>query len=493
MGLRKTGKETFKVDKFKEFSKWYNSIIREADLVDDRYNVKGFIVHKPWSMVAFKHIYRIYEEALERRGHLPVLFPTLIPEENFVKEAAHVEGFKAEVFWVTHGADRRLRKRLALRPTSETAFYQMYALWIRSYTDLPVKTYQSCTVFRYETKATKPLMRGREFLWIEAHDAFADEQGAYTQVAEDMEIAEEVIYGKLGIPFIFFQRAQWDKFAGGVNTYAADCLMPDGKLNQVASTHYLGQNFSKAFQIQFVDGDGFMKYVHQTCYGPGIWRIMAALIAIHGDDDGLILPFILAPVQVVIIPIRGKGGKEERILETCKALAEKLKAEGVRVELDLSEKTPGAKYYYWEMKGVPVRLEVGIREVAGGFVTLFRRDTRSREKVKVEDLPEGVWKAAESINQNLRERADRYLTANIREAQTLEQLVSVMREKGGIVKVPFCTIELGGRGCADRIRQETGAEVRGTRFPHEEHPAADAKCVICGRKAEVYVYVANAY
>jgi prolyl-tRNA synthetase len=487
-------KETFNVPKEKRFSEWYNRIIREADLIDDRYNVKGFIVHKPWSMIAFKEIYRLYEEALERRGHKPVLFPTVIPEENLRKEEEHLEGFRAEVFWITHAADRRLDKRLALRPTSETAFYQMYALWIRSFADLPLKLYQSCTVFRYETKATKPLLRGREFLWIEAHDAFPSQEEAMNQVKEDMEIAEEVLHGKLGIPFIFFQRPQWDKFKGAVNTYAADCLMPDGNLNQIASTHYLGENFARAFGIQFLDRDGKRKYVHQTCYGPGIWRIMAALISIHGDDNGLIFPFSIAPVQVVIVPIPATDNEtSEKVKALCLEVASRLKENKLRVEVDLSEKTPGAKYYYWEMRGVPLRIEIGSLEVKGGYITLFRRDTRTRRRVPLEQIEAEVEKEGKAILENLKERAERWLLQSFREAKNLDDLKKALEDRPSIVKAPFCSIDMDGKACAERIREAAGAEVRGVRYGIEEKPESDASCIVCGRKAKVFVYVAMAY
>ncbi|MBS7609427.1 proline--tRNA ligase [Candidatus Bathyarchaeota archaeon] len=487
-------KVTFNVPKEKKFSEWYNRIIREADLIDDRYNVKGFIVHKPWSMIAFKEIYRMYEDALERRGHKPVLFPTVIPEENLRREEEHLEGFKAEVFWITHAADRRLEKRLALRPTSETAFYQMYALWIRSFSDLPLKLYQSCTVFRYETKATKPLLRGREFLWIEAHDAFSSQEEAMKQVEEDMEITEEVLHKKLGIPFIFFQRPQWDKFKGAIHTYAADCLMPDGNLNQIASTHYLGENFAKAFGIQFLDREGKRKYVHQTCYGPGIWRIMAALISIHGDNNGLIFPFSVAPVQIVIIPITATSEETSKDVKSqCHAVATRLKENGFRVELDMSEKTPGAKYYYWEMRGVPLRIEIGPIEVKGGYVTLFRRDTRTRRQVPIQQLEAEIKKEGEAILENLRERAEKWLQQSLKEVKSFEELRDAMEEHFGIFKAPFCSIEMDGEPCAQRIREATGAEVRGVRFGVDEKPDPDAKCIVCGRRAGIFAYIAMAY
>jgi len=488
-----TGKKTFHVDKAGDFAEWYNRAIREAELIDDRYNVKGFIVYRPWAMTCLRLIYRAYEEALEKRGHLPVLFPTVIPEENFVREAEHVESFKAEVFWVTHGADEPLEKRLALRPTSETAFYQMYTLWIRSYTDLPLKLYQSCTVFRHETKATKPLLRGREFPWIETHDAFATREEAHRQVIEDSQIAEEVLHGRLGLPFLFFRRPQWDKFKGAVDTYAADCLMPDGKLNQSASTHMLGERFAKAFEITYTARDGSRRYVNQTCYGPGMSRILAALISVHGDDDGLIFPAEVAPIQVVVIPIRGKEEENPRILQLAQDAADRLGKAGFRVQLDLREDTPGAKYYLWEMRGVPFRLEIGAKEVSGGYLTLFRRDTRRRSRIHLEDIAEHLVVEGREMLERLKKRAEQHLNSRLSEASSLDALAKDLAGSHGIMKVPFCSIEIDGEACAGKIRERTGAEVRGVLFPEEEKPVPGSRCIVCGRAAAHVVYVAEAY
>lgn len=481
-----------RLDKEKNFSEWYNSVIREAEIVDDRYNVKGFIVHRPWGMRIIKAIYKMYEEALERHGHEPVLFPTVIPEENLSREEEHVEGFRAEVFWITHGADKPLARRLALRPTSETAFYHMYAYWIRSYRDLPLKLYQSCSVFRYETKATKPLLRGREFLWIEAHDVFASEEEAYEQVKEDMEIAREVLYERLGIPFIFFRRPQWDKFKGAEYTFAADCLMPDGRFNQIASTHYLGQRFAKAFTIRFLDKDGEWKYPYQTCYGPGIWRILAALISIHGDNHGLILPVEVAPIQVVIVPIPSKNTGFEEILAYCKEVEKKLREGGVRVKIDDNiEATPGSKFYFWELKGVPIRAEIGEKEVKTKTVTLCRRDNFKRIEVRFEELLNNVKKLEKVILKNLKEKAEKEFRSRLVEASTLEDVQKAL-SKELIVKAPFCSIDYDGEDCGLFIKEKFSAEVRGVRIDVEEK-AEGRRCIVCGKPAKHYVYIGRAY
>ena len=235
------------------FSEWYTEITKEAKLCDLRYNVKGFVVFMPWSVMSMKRMYDAYEAELERTGHVPAWFPALIPESNFHREAKHVEGFTPEVFWVEKAGENRLEERLAMRPTSETAMYQMYSLWIQGKADLPLKIYHPSQVWRYETKATRPFIRSREFYWIESHNAFATEKEARQQVQEDMEMANNVIFGEFGVPFIFFERPQWDKFPGAVSTYAADTLMPDGRVLQLPSTHLLGQNFAKPFGVKFLN------------------------------------------------------------------------------------------------------------------------------------------------------------------------------------------------------------------------------------------------
>jgi prolyl-tRNA synthetase len=479
--------ETFNIDKKSEFSKWYDKILEDAELIDIRYNVKGFVVYKPWAMIAIREISRLFENALEEKGHKPVLFPTVIPEKNLKKEKEHVKGFEPEVFWVTHGGKEKLKEKLALRPTSETAIYPMFHFWIQGYSDLPLKIYQNCSVFRFDTKATKPLIRAREFHWIEAHDAFATEEEARKQVEEDMSITKKVLYDQLGIPFLFFERPPWDKFKGAVSTFASDALMPDGKVIQLPSTHFLGQNFAKAFNIKYLTKEGNYKYVYQTCYGPAYSRIFAALFSIHGDNNGLILPFNIAPIQVIIIPIYYNKNEMEIVLKKCEEIRKILVNNKIRAEVDLTEKTPGAKYYFWEMKGVPIRIEIGKKEVDEKFCTLFRRDMRKKEKVMDRQLVDSIYLIANDILENLRNRAEKFLQENIREAKNFDELKKIINEKGGFVKIPFCMQEK----CANEIKEKCNAEVRGTIFGAIEE--VNAKCIVCGKKAKKIVYVAKAY
>lgn len=471
--------------KEEDFSEWFSQVLSKADLVDLRYGVQGFVVHKPWAMRIIRQIYRMFEEELEKTGHEPVLFPLVIPEEYFEKEKEHVEGFKPEVFWVTEAGEEKLERRLALRPTSETAFYSMYALWIQSWRDLPLKLYQSVSVYRYE-KATRPFIRGREFLWIETHCAFATREEALKQIREDMENTRRVLWEKLAIPFLFLRRPKWDKFAGAEDTYAADTIMPDGRVLQISSTHDLGQRFAKAFGITFMREDSSRDFVWQTCYGPGVWRIVAALIAIHGDEKGLILPFDVAPVQIVIIPIY-YGKEREAVLQKCKRIEEALKEAGYRVHIDLRERTPGWKFNDWELRGVPVRVEVGRREVEEGYVTVFRRDLRVRTKVQDAELLSVIPKIARDALENLKKRAEEFFKSRIATASGRNEVIEAIKA-GKIVYMPFC----GREECAEDMRLNAdGAKVRGTEIDHEEGDYGI--CAWCGMPARQMVYVARAY
>src|SRR3990167_163347 len=349
---KKDGKSNkgLSVGKSEDFSTWYSEIVQKAELGDLRYNVKGFLVFQPWSVLCMEKMYRHFEKVLQDKGHEPYFFPTLIPEENFMKEAGHVEGFMPEVFWVTQGGETKFKEKLAMRPTSETAFYQMFSLWIRSYNDLPFKTYQRANVFRHETKATRPFLRSREFHWIETHCAHATEEDAMSQVHEDMKTTKEILHDILGLPFMFFERPAWDKFPGAKRTFAADVLNPDGKVVQQPSTHLLNQDFSKAFDVKFKDKDGKEKYSWITCYGPAISRIFASVVIVHGDDKGLKFPWKIAPTQVAIVPIT----ENEKIIKKAEKLKEEIE-EIASDEIDKSERTFGEKLNYWEMKGLPIR------------------------------------------------------------------------------------------------------------------------------------------
>lgn len=472
-----------------DFSEWYTEITKEAKLCDLRYNVKGFVVFMPWSVSSMKRMYDAYEAEFERTGHKPAWFPALIPESNFHKESKHVEGFTPEVFWVESAGGNKLEERLAMRPTSETAMYQMYSLWIQGKADLPLKIYHPSQVWRYETKATRPFIRSREFYWVESHDAFATEEEAKAQVGEDMRMSQKVIFGEFGVPFLFFERPQWDKFPGAVSTYAADCMMPDGRVLQLPSTHLLGQNFAKPFDVKFLNEKGESEYCWQTCYGPAISRIYAAVISIHGDDKGLVLPFSLAPVQAIVVPIPKKGS-EEAVERKAKAVVAALLGCKIRAEADFSPNTPGFKYNEWEMKGVPFRVEIGAREAESGMLTVARRDSGKKSQVAESEL--GAWIAAEAERMlaDMKARAQAALDSSISGAEDMEGLEAEIG-KGKMVAVPLCSSEKSGEKCAEAIRERTAGNVRGTMYGRLE--AAGGKCIVCGRQAKVLVYVARQY
>lgn len=480
----------FDVDKNANFHEWYNSIIYAADLADIRYNVRGFVIYRPWAMHAFKKLYQFMEAELEEDGHEPVLFPTVIPEENFKKEAAHVEGFAPEVLWVTNAGGKKLEKPLALRPTSETAFYHMYKLWLENYKQLPYKLYQSCSVFRFEDE-TNPFLRGIEFLWIETHDLFATMQDSRDQVLKDGEMMRAVMTGMLGVEFLQFERPQWDKFAGAESTFAYDTLMPDGKVLQFGSTHLLGQNFSKAFDTQYVDEKGGKSLPYTTCFGPGMSRMLAAVFIVHGDSKGLVFPYELAPVQVVIIPISRDEAEMKQLQAKATELKKSLRLKGVRAEVDFSEKTPGFKYNHWEMHGVPFRIELGKRELDEKKLTLARRDNREKIQIAETELHSKLVELSKSMLESMREKSRQFLHSSLKDAASTQDVLSVLDSKG-IARTSFCSVGMDGKACADKLKTFTkGGKVRGTLVGI--HKAPSGKCVVCGKPAGVEVYVARQY
>ncbi|MBR9678820.1 MAG: proline--tRNA ligase [Nanoarchaeota archaeon] len=487
--------EGLTVKKSKDFSEWYSQIIQKAELGDIRYNIKGFIVNRPWATMLMNNMYKLYEDELQKNGHLPVLFPTLIPASNLKQEEEHFKGFSAEVFWVTEGGSdyKKFEEKYALRPTSETAMYPMYALWIRSHRDLPLKLYQRCQVFRYESKMTRAFLRGREFWWIESHNAFTTREQAENQVLEDMRMSEDVMHQKFGIPFIFFNRPAWDKFPGAVYTYAADSLMPNGKITQQPSTHLLGQNFSKRLGIEFGDESGKKDFVWQTCYGPSIWRMVGSIIGLHGDDKGLILPPEISPYQIVIIPILTNKDKG-KILSSAKKLFSKLKKSGFRVFLDERDfYSPGWKFNEWELKGVPLRVEIGPKDIQRKHVVFVRRDTGEKKFVTDRSLITSARKSLSDIQKSIVKRADNYFNDKMFVANNLKELSSNLKS-GGFVQVPFCSVDLDGEGCAEKLKNDfAGVEVRGTRVDVKEKPKSSDKCVVCNRSAKVLVYVGKSY
>jgi prolyl-tRNA synthetase len=472
------------VKKNENFSEWYSEVVQKCELADLRYNVKGFLVFQPWSVLSMERMYEYMENVLQKKRHKPYFFPTVIPEKNFKLESDHVKGFTPEVFWISQAGNDVFEERLALRPTSETAFYQMFSLWIRSWKDLPFKTYQRANVFRYETKATRPFLRSREFHWIEAHCAHATKEDAMKQVHEDMETTKEVLHDIYGLPFIFFERPAWDKFPGADRTFAADVLNPDGKVVQQPSTHLLRQDFAKAFDVKFTDKDEKEKYAWITCYGPAISRIFASVIIVHGDDKGLRFPWKIAPVQIVIIPIRD----DEKIIKKANEL--KLELEKfASVEIDLTDKSPGEKFNHWEMKGVPIRIDLGLKDMENKSLTVFRRDLNKKESINEKEFLRNVLDIAKDYDANLIKQADSVFENRVKDVSTKLELKKAI-EEGNVARGGFCSVDMDGAACAGIIEKEIMATVRGTKLVKEK---ASGKCVICGKKADEVVYVARQY
>ena len=478
------------VSKEEDFSAWYSEILYKADLADIRYNLKGFVVYRPWATITIKKMYNKYEELLEKNGHMPLIMPSLIPESNFHMESEHVKGFAPEVLWVTEAGSEgeKFTEKLALRPTSETALYPMYSYWIRSYKDLPFKRYQSCQVWRYEGKMTRPFYRGREFHWIEAHNVFATMEGAKAQVKEDMEMTYQMLQDEFCIPIIFFQRPDWDKFAGAIHTYAADALMGSGKVLQLPSTHLLGQNFSKPYNVTYIDEDGEEKYGFQTCYGPAISRIYGAMISYLGDDKGLILPFDLAPIQIVIIPIIFTG-KEDLVMKKVNEIENNLK-EKYCIKIDNSDDSPGQKFYFWEMKGVPFRIEIGPRDIKKKQIVIVRRFDGEKYYVKEFELMEKLDELTENYTKEVWKKAYLDFEDEIELVYELDSAKEAV-ENGKIVACGFCSINKDGERCAEVIEKEIQAFVRGKRVDKEKHEFAT--CLVCGKPASCTVYLAKSY
>ena len=479
MGKKKT---TFNISKMDNFSEWYSEILNKAEVTDLRYGVKGFVVIRPWGARIIDKMYRIYESALRATGHDAAIFPAVIPERNFKRESSHVDGFAPEVFWLE---DVKGDAKLALRPTSETAFYEMYNLWIRSYRDLPMKIYQRANVFRNETKATRPLIRSREFHWIETHDAFASKKEAEAQVQDDIQMTEEVMHKIFGVPFLPMKRPQWDKFPGAVYTVGSDVVMPDGKVIQQPSTHLIEQSFVKAFDVKFVDEKEKEKTPWTTCYGPCMSRILASILSVHGDDNGLILPYTLAPVQVVVVPFNGKG--VDKAVDKIRA---DLLKEYIDVKVDDSDKRPGEKFFFWEMKGVPFRIEIGEKELDKGEVIVFIRDTKEKVSVKIDDLAESIKNLGAEYDERLIARADDFFGDKVVDCKDKAAIKKVLNS-GKIARFGFCSAEKEGAGCAEFVEKELQARVMGTRADLSEK--VSGKCPICGKSAKVKVYAGKSY
>ncbi len=483
---KKKSQEGLTVKKIENFSEWFTQVIEKAELVDLRLDIKGFTIIRPWAAMTMENMFKHLEKELQKKGHKPTFMPSVIPKENLMKESEHVKGFAPEVFWLKNTGDN---KELALRPTSETLYTPMFKLWIRSHRDLPLKLYQRGSVFRLDTKATRPLIRGREFIWIECHNAFESKQQAEAQVQEDIDTTEKVMHQIYGVPFLPMKRPDWDKFAGAEYTVGSDCFMPDGKLIQQPSTHLMGQKFSKAFNATFKNKNEKEEYLWTTAYGPAVSRILASVIATHGDDSGLILPYAISPIQTIIIPIFNAENKN-KILKKAKEILETLEKEGIKAEIDSREyKRPGEKYYHWELKGVPFRIEFGEKELKEKEIILFTRDTKKKENIKLKDLKK-IPELGKEFDKRLKEKADKFAKNKIVNCSTKSEIKQALNS-GKLARINFCSTNKDGISCAEIIEKEFSGDVRGTLANKKEKPKGN--CVICNKPATEIVYVGRSY
>ncbi len=473
------------VKKSENLSEWYTQVILKSGMADYA-PIKGCMVFRELSYAIWEKIQQIFNEKIKRTGHRNVYFPLFIPESFLKKEAEHFAGFVPEVAWVTVGGGTPLEERLAIRPTSETIIYAMFARWIRSWRDLPVKVNQWCSVVRWETKSTKLFLRTREFLWQEGHTAHATREEADQEVMLILNEYRDIMENYLAIPVLVGRKSESEKFAGALYTTTLEAIMPDGKALQMGTSHNLGQNFSKVFDIKFVGEDEEEHYVWQTSWGIST-RVIGAMVMVHGDDKGLIIPPKVAPVQAVIIPIPYKTADVNAILAKSQEIREKLEKAGISTVLDdRREYTPGWKFNDWELKGVPVRIEIGPRDVAQGHVTLARRDTFEKMVVNDEEVVDVVKKLLEDIQNNLFSKAKKFLEEHITTVKSYEEFKEVLQTKGGFIKASWC----GSQECERRIKEETGATIRIIPFEKED-PVS--KCIYCGGEAKELVYFARSY
>ena len=467
-----------KMKKDEDFSEWYNEAIEKAGLTDKRYPVKGMNV---WPAYGWKLMRLIDDETrrlVEGNGHDEVKFPLLIPEDEFQKEADHIKGFDEQVFWVTHAGKNELDIPLLIRPTSETAMYPLFDLWIRSHADLPLKIYQIVNVFRYETKQTRAFMRMREIHFFEAHTCHATEDGSEEQIKEDLETMDK-LSKKLCLPYLKLVRTDWDKFPGADYSVGADAFLPTGKLLQIAGIHQYKTNFAKAYGITFEDKEGEHKHVYQTTYGMSE-RLIGAIVALHGDDKGIVIPPGIAPIQVRIIPIF--YGENKDVLNHCNNLKQTLTERGLRVDIDdRDDIRPGSKFFESEEKGIPLRLDVGSKEFENNSVTAVRRDTGNKESFPSDKLEERVTKILLTMEEEMYKRADQNLKENIRDAADFEDMTEQK-----IYRIAWC----GELECGQYIEEVSDREMLGHLYGEEEF---SGKCLSCGKQTEKPVYLCKTH
>ncbi len=463
-----------------DFARWYTDVCIKAELMDYS-EAKGFIIYRPYGYALWENMQSFLDKEFKKTGHQNVYMPLVIPESLFLKEAEHVEGFAPETAIITIGGNEELQERLIIRPTSEVLFCNHYQKIISSHRDLPKKYNQWCSVVRWE-KTTRPFLRGSEFLWQEGHTAHATEAEARKEAFDILDIYNRLGKEFLAIPFILGQKTDKEKFAGAVDTFSVEALMHDGKALQSGTTHYLGTGFAKAFNINFQDKDGELKPVHQTSWGVST-RLIGAVIMVHGDDSGLVLPPYLAPIQVNIIPVMQHVAG---VLEKAQAIKLMLEEKNIRVSIDDSDKTPGWKFSESEMKGIPLRLEIGPRDVQNNQCVLVKRLNREKSVVNLDELVDMIPNILREIHETMYQKALDNVQLNTKETNDYNEFKQIISKNQGYVKMMWC----GKRSCEDKVKEETQATSRCMPLKPEK---IGEKCPVCGDEAKHLVYYAKAY
>jgi prolyl-tRNA synthetase len=473
--------EGITVSKKENFDEWYTQVIIKGEIADYT-PVSGCLAFRPVGYGIWENIQKAVDKEFKKVGIQNVYFPLFIPERLLRKEQEHVEGFSPEVAWVTHAGRSELDEKLAVRPTSETIMYEVISRWIRSWRDLPLRLNQWNNVVRWEFKHPTPFLRSREFLWNEGHSIFATKEEAEAERDEILTIYRKITEEYLALPGIIGRKTDTEKFAGAEASYSIEHLLPDGKAIQGPDFHFDGQRFSKAFEIAFIDKDGQRKYAWQNTWAIST-REIGVMIAVHGDDKGAIIPPMVAPIQIVIVPIYSEENKDI-VLENCEGVSSSLSR--YRIKLDKREHlTPGRKFYEWELRGVPLRIEIGIREAKNGTAVLARRDTGGRREVKQADIEFEVENELAEIQKNLFMRAKKFLDENTQYVSELSLLKSIIAKRGGIVRGEWC----GSEECEKKIKEETGAKI--INISLDENPKGI--CIICNKKAKYVANIARSY
>ena len=480
------GKEAgITIKKNDDFSEWYTQVVIKAELADYA-PVKGLIVLRPDGYSIWESLKTSLDSKLAATGHRNGFLPVLIPESLLGKEKDHFAGFNPEVFWVTHSGDGEIGDKLALRPTSETLAYTMYAKWIRSWRDLPLKINFWNSALRAEIKGTKPFLRTSEFLWQEGHTAHADKDEAEKEVTDILEIYKKTVEEELAIPVITGRKSEKEKFVGAVYTLTMESLMPDGKALQMGTTHFLGQNFSKPFEVKYADKNNVESFVWQTSWGVS-WRLIGGMIMVHGDDKGLVLPPRVAPIQVVIIPIYHSDEEKEKILATCGEIKILLTARNIRVHLDDRDQvTPGFKFNDWEMKGIPIRIELGPKDLESQNFVLVRRDNGQKQEVSLNmDFGVNTETELDNIHNDMFANAKKILDERTTTLETYDEFKSEL-EKGTLIRAPICD----NPTCEEKIKEETGADIRVIPDGSEDD---GSKCIYCDGQSKIRPLFARGY